>query len=629
MNEDDFVDKIVELRSNINNLWYQLADNSHSDQIAPFIENLNDGIDTIVKDHRKFHSLAKNAPSGLAIIDKNGNFTYINSKFKEMFGYDLSEIPCGRDWFRKAFPNPVYRHEAISAWVRDLNESRPCEKRPRIFKVTCKDGDEKTIKFVSVQQEDGENLLSCEDISEKDRANKTLYASLHLLETIIDTIPNPFFYRDKNGIFRACNKVFSQLIFGLTKEEIIGHSLYDLLNVIPNELAEIFYSHEKRLIHEGGVQIYESQVPCADGTTRIFSFNEAVLTDSVENFVGIIGVMLDVTEYGHNEEILRRSQEKYRDLVENINEIIYSLDENGDFTYISPVVKRFGGYDPSEILGRNFRDFVFEEDLSAVVACIQRILCGNAESLEFRALKKSGEERWIQVSSRPILKDGEITGLQGVITEIDKRKRAEDALRESEQEKAAILNGLKNVAVLYLDPKMRIIWLNNAVQKNLGLSDSDIKGRHCFELIQHLKEPCIGCTAAKALQTGLSSEGELVTPDGKTWLSRSSPIKDNNNRITGAVNVSLNISNRKRTEDALKESERHLTEIIEFLPDPTFVINSKGEVLAWNRAIEALTGIKSAEILGKGNYDYALPFYGKRRPILIDLVLKPDPNLEE
>jgi PAS domain S-box-containing protein len=118
----------------------------------------------------------------------------------------------------------------------------------------------------------------------------------------------------------------------------------------------------------------------------------------------------------------------------------------------------------------------------------------------------------------------------------------------------------------------------------------------------------------------------LITPDGKTWLSRSSPIKDANEKVTGVVHVAVNISGRKKAENALKESERRLAGIINFLPDATFVIDRGGRVIAWNRAIEAMTGVKAEEMLGKGNYEYAIPFYGERRSVLIDLVQRSDQN---
>lgn len=88
------------------------------------------------------------------------------------------------------------------------------------------------------------------------------------------------------------------------------------------------------------------------------------------------------------------------------------------------------------------------------------------------------------------------------------------------------------------------------------------------------------------------------------------------------------VDKRQARRDLL-ESEKLMTDIIDFLPDATFTIDREGRVIAWNRAIEELTGIPAAGMLGKGNYEYALPFYGERRPILIDLIFKPDEQIPE
>lgn len=97
---------------------------------------------------------------------------------------------------------------------------------------------------------------------------------------------------------------------------------------------------------------------------------------------------------------------------------------------------------------------------------------------------------------------------------------------------------------------------------------------------------------------------------------------------TANRDLQIEVVERKQAEYALKDSERRLADIINFLPDPTFVINRAGKVIAWNRAIESLTGLRAENILGKDNYEYALPFYGERRPVLIDLVLNPDSEFE-
>ena len=210
-----------------------------------------------------------------------------------------------------------------------------------------------------------------------------------------------------------------------------------------------------------------------------------------------------------------------------------------------------------------------------------------------------------------------------------RQKMVFDESNQSEKEKRAILSGLRKVAVEYLDTQMRIIWVNSPVREHLGIDEDKIKGKFCFEIIEGIDTPCEGCTAFKALQTGQSQEGELITPDGKTWLSRSSPIKDARGMVTGVVHVALNISDRKKAESALKESERLMAGIINFLPDATLVIDKEGRVISWNQSMEKMTGVKAEQILGIGDYKYALPFYGERRPILIDAVRGLDKNFEK
>jgi len=109
------------------------------------------------------------------------------------------------------------------------------------------------------------------------------------------------------------------------------------------------------------------------------------------------------------------------------------------------------------------------------------------------------------------------------------------------------------------------------------------------------------------------------------WLSNSTrTVYDPNGGILYFEGIVEDITRSKLTEAALRESERRLAEIIEFQPDATLAIDDQGRIIAWNKAIEEMTGVKAAEMLGKGDYEYAMPFYGRRRPILIDFVSRWD-----
>lgn len=123
--------------------------------------------EALENERTRFKIITQNAPFGILLINKDGNFTYLNPKFTEIFGYDLSDVPDGKSWFKLAYPDPEYRKEVLSAWVEDLKASEPGEKRPRIYEVVCKDGSRKIIHFIPVSLKTGENIIACEDITKR------------------------------------------------------------------------------------------------------------------------------------------------------------------------------------------------------------------------------------------------------------------------------------------------------------------------------------------------------------------------------------------------------------------------------------------------------------------------------
>ena len=149
------------------------------DELGKLTESFNKMSRTIMEQQeevskytRQLQTLSESAPFGMVIIDKDGTFEYINPKFRDLFGFDLNDIPNGKTWFRKAYPDPTYRHHVVSAWTDDLTGFKSGEKRPRTFTVTCKDRTEKIINFILVRLESGENLVACEDITDLKRSEE-------------------------------------------------------------------------------------------------------------------------------------------------------------------------------------------------------------------------------------------------------------------------------------------------------------------------------------------------------------------------------------------------------------------------------------------------------------------------
>lgn len=118
----------------------------------------------------RFFLLAENAPFGLALIDRDGRFTYVNTKFKEMFGYDMEDTPDGKTWCRQAYPDPDYRRKVIATWLNDVERFRQNpllrEGKQWTFTVTCKDKTQKIINFIPVVLPTGNYLMTYEDITE-------------------------------------------------------------------------------------------------------------------------------------------------------------------------------------------------------------------------------------------------------------------------------------------------------------------------------------------------------------------------------------------------------------------------------------------------------------------------------
>ena len=150
-----------------------------------------------------------------------------------------------------------------------------------------------------------------------------IYKNADFLELLLNTIPNPVFYKNRQGIYDHCNDAFSQIVFGTSKEMIIGKSLFDIPQYIPYDLAAIYKEKDDYLFNNPGIQIYKSDVKCSDGKIRRFEFHKATLLDTNNEVSGIVGVMIDITEiYEKNEELkkmnLQLKEISYKDSLTNI-----------------------------------------------------------------------------------------------------------------------------------------------------------------------------------------------------------------------------------------------------------------------------------------------------------------------
>ncbi|MCP4575269.1 MAG: PAS domain S-box protein [Deltaproteobacteria bacterium] len=187
------------------------------------------------------------------------------------------------------------------------------------------------------------------------------------------------------------------------------------------------------------------------------------------------GVTQDITERKQAEEVLRHSEEKHRELVENLNNVIYSVNAEGRITYVSPPVEPILGYAPAELVGKHFTYLVHSEDLDAIQRAFADTLHGRHYPSECRIRAKSGRYLWARAPSLPIRDDGRIIGLQGVITDITEHKRTEEALLSSEEKYRTILESIGD-GYFEVDIAGNLTFFNDSFCRIVGYSEDELMG---------------------------------------------------------------------------------------------------------------------------------------------------------
>jgi PAS domain S-box-containing protein len=341
----------------------------------------------------------------------------------------------------------------------------------------------------------------------------------------------------------------------------------------------------------------------------------------------------------------RGFQEKeqiYRTIWENSVVGLYIV-QDGEFRSLNGNATACTGYKIEELIGEKSDSIVHPADRMQVKRYAREMLRGERTSPHlFRIIDKQGDIRWVMETVTTISYEGR-PAILGNSMDITERVLAEESLRESERRLADIIDFLPDPTyAIDLDGKL-IAW-NRAMEEMTGVKAKDILGKGNYEHALHFYGDRRPMLLDLVLDPGSIKEedyslfkrqGELLIaeryiPHIKSFLwGKASPLYDRNNKVVGAIQSLRDITEQKRAEEALRESERRLADIIDFLPDPTYAIDLEGRIIAWNRAMEEMTGVKAKDILGKGNYEHALHFYGERRPMLVDLVLDPGSIKEE
>jgi PAS domain S-box-containing protein len=200
----------------------------------------------------------------------------------------------------------------------------------------------------------------------------------------------------------------------------------------------------------------------------------------------------------------------YKELVENLSEVLYATDIQGLVTYVSPNVFRIGGYTQAEIIGRPFTDFVSPKDLPGRLEAFQRILNGSNEPTEYRYVAKDGRLIWVRTRARPIIRSGRTIGLQGVLVDITERREREEALRQSEETYRTIFEN-SGIPMIMVNEDMSIALANAEVEAVFGYAPEAIQGRIWTEFIPEANRPDLLRFRSERRRRSQPSPGKITT----------------------------------------------------------------------------------------------------------------------
>lgn len=276
----DYTEKDVEIVSFLADVAWEITEHKRAEEALHY-------------EHEFLQNLLNTAQAIIVVLDPDGCIISINPFLEELSGYRLDEIK-GQKWVSIFIPESE-RDKIGDLLMKAVGDVRT---KANVNPIVLKDGSERVIEWYDRTLKDKSgNIIGLmaigQDITESKKAAEAIRENQDFLNSLINTIPVPIFYKDREGKYLGFNKAF-EVFFGETRERLIGKSVFD---INPPELAEVYHAKDKKLLEgEEKLQRYESQIKNMKGELRQVIFNKAVFTDKKESVAGLIGVVIDITE---------------------------------------------------------------------------------------------------------------------------------------------------------------------------------------------------------------------------------------------------------------------------------------------------------------------------------------------
>jgi len=552
----------------------------------------------VIRREEWFRALIENSSDAIALLNSDGTIRYESPSVERFLGYKPEEL-IGKNVFEFIHPDDV--QNVINA----LNDTLAAD-TGRVLSLEVrymhKDGSWRVIEgtgtnllndpkingIVVNYRDVTERQLSQEALRESEERFRAIFHESAIGKALVDMKGKPF----------EINAALQNML-GYTLEELRDRPASTFLYADEAmQDAELFrelvkgkrdyYNIEKRYIRKDGEIVWSHQ-------------HLTLLRDAQNRPHFIIVMIEDITERKKAEEDARRSHAYFRSLIENSLDGIMILNADGTIRYQSPTYERLLGFEADERIGTSFLDRIHPDDAQRVVDTFAQFLekGRGITYAEVRAQHKDGSWRDIEAVGNNLLDDPDVQGIVVNIRDITERKQAENALRESEEKFRSFVEQMNDGYGVVQDSQ--IVFANARIAAMFGYTQDEVigKGIHRFlppETVWKLLE-----THAKRRR------GEKVPQQYETVLTRKDgtnyPIEFSTRLIEYAGRpatsvVVRDITERKKAEDALRESEEHYSALVGSLTDAVFKI--KDGIITWcNDRAEELYGYSKDELIGK------------------------------
>jgi len=413
--------------------------------------------------------------------------------------------------------------------------------------------------------------LLCRDVAERRSAEKKLQDSNLFLDSVLENIPNMIFIKEARDLrFVGFNKAGEQLL-GYSRKEMLGKNDYD---VFPAEEADHFVATDREaLAGHQLVDIPEEEIRTKGGAVRVLHTRKIPLLDEKGVARNLVGISEDITLQKQAQEALRRSEERFRLIVEGaIDYAIFMLDPDGLIVSWNAGAQRIKGYQAAEIIGQHFRRFYPREmaersfpEHELAMAAAQ----GRFEDEGWR-VRKDGSTFWANVVITALRDEhGALRGFSKISRDLTERKQQEERLQQSEERLRLLIEGVSDYGIIMLDPEGLVSSWNTGAQQIQGYTAEEVIGLSfsIFFTEDDLAagRPQLALREARS-QGRLADEGWRVRKDGSRFWAQVviTSLYDAQGTVRGFAKVTRDASVHRRVA-ALEEEGRQTHEFLAML----------------------------------------------------------------